>query len=96
MTSEHEGVAYFEEEGSALLGQIDSDVGVGVAEKEDRQRIDLVGEEELVEEVLAGGGHGAAVERRIAIDVEVLADPADEGPDVELIRRLQLAEGGGE
>jgi hypothetical protein len=80
------------------LGEVDplgAAAGVGVAEEEHRERVELVGEEELVEEVAAAGVDGEGVERRVAVDVEVLADPADEGAVVQLVGRPQFGEVGG-
>ena len=82
-----------------MLREVDlgvAGVGVGVAEEQDRQGVDLVREQQLVEEVAAAGVGGEVVERRVAVDVQVLADPADERAVVQLIRRAELGQVRGE
>ena len=76
----------------SIVGVVAAEVVVGVAEEEHGLRVELVGEEELVEEVLALGVDRGKVEGAASRSTSrYWRDQAHEGADVELLGRAQLA-----
>src|SRR6185295_17356598 len=65
---------------------------VGVADEEDGLGVQLVGEEELSEQLPGALVDRVQVEGWSAVDVGVLEDGAEEGADVELVDRGELRE----